>query len=96
MASTKEVLINTKIGGFHLKESAIRLFRMKTGVEFEYSSEFRGHPVLIAMFKKYGQRIADQKFCNLRIVGVPADIDMAIWQTDSGTELVFDLNHTWY
>lgn len=93
-----QIVINTRHGGFGLSDEALELYQAfcrDAQVEPEqYGSEIpRDSDQLVSVVKVLGERAAD-KYCRLKIVTIPDDVEWTICEYD-GREWVAEAHRTW-
>jgi hypothetical protein len=91
----RRIAICKQHGGFGISEQAMELYKTRAGITKEiYDREIpRDDPILIQIIRELGDD-ADTRFCTLKVVEIPADVD---WQIDEydGLEWVAEKHRTW-
>ena len=99
----REILVNTKFGGFHLSDKVKALYKEATKhverPQYWYidSDIRRDDPVLLKIIKEVGLDNASGTFCCLGIVEIPDDVPEDGWiiQDYDGSEWVAEKHRTW-
>ena len=94
----RRIAICKKHGGFGLSELAQARYKELAGVDTHdtqwYDREIpRDDPYLIQTIRELGEA-ADSRFCTLKIVEIPADVEWEIGEYD-GLEWVAEKHRTW-
>jgi hypothetical protein len=94
----RRIAINTQHGGFGLSEAAQLRYKELAGID-QYVEDWydrdipRDDPYLIQSIRELGDA-ANSRFCVLKIVEIPADVDWEIGEYD-GREWVAERHRTW-
>jgi len=92
----RRIAINKQHGGFGLSEAAETRYKELAGItdpDF-YTREIpRDDPILIRVISELGDE-ANNRFCTLKIVEIPADVEWEIGEYD-GLEWVAEKHRTW-
>ena len=91
-----KVVINSCHGGFGLSEAAQARYKELAGITDSnwYDRDIaRDDPYLIQVINELGEQ-ANNRFCTLKIVEVPADVEWTIEEYD-GLEWVAEKHRTW-
>jgi hypothetical protein len=99
----REILVNTKFGGFHLSDEVKALYKEATkhverAQNFYIDSDVRrDDPVLLKIVKQVGLGNAGGTFCCLGIVEIPDDVPEDGWIIEDydGSEWVAEKHRTW-
>ena len=94
----RRIAINKQHGGFGLSEDGQRRYKELAGIDQEDTNWYdrtipRDDPYLIQTIRELGDA-ASSRFCTLKIVEVPADVDWEIGEYD-GLEWVAERHRTW-
>jgi len=92
----RRVVINTQHGGFGLSKAAEDRYKELAGItdpDFYDRHIARDDPFLIRVLEELGEA-ANNRFCTLKIVEIPADVQWEIGEYD-GLEWVAEKHRTW-
>ena len=92
----RRVVINTQHGGFGLSKLAEDRYKELAGItdpDFYDRHISRDDPFLIRVIDELGEE-ANNRFCTLKIVEIPADVEWEIGEYD-GLEWVAEKHRTW-
>lgn len=92
----RRIAICKQHGGFGLSAKAESLYKERAGITDDnfYSRDVqRDDPYLIQVIQELGEE-ANSRFCTLKIVEVPADVEWEIEEYD-GLEWVAEKHRTW-
>lgn len=87
----KPILINTYYGGFGLSKVALKMYKEKTGKEYDHDN--REDPVIIEVVKLLGKK-ANGSCSHLGICEIPEDVSYIIQEYD-GSERVVEKHRSW-
>lgn len=92
----RRIAICKQHGGFGISEEAEALYKERAGITdpgFYHRDVARDDPYLIQVIQELGEK-ANTRFCTLKIVEVPADVEWEIAEYD-GLEWVAEKHRTW-
>jgi hypothetical protein len=94
----RRIAINKQHGGFGLSEAAQARYKELAGVDQNEKDWYdryipRDDPYLIQTIRELGEN-ANSRFCTLKIVEVPADVEWEIGEYD-GREWVAEKHRIW-
>jgi hypothetical protein len=94
----RRVAINKQHGGFGLSEAAQARYKELAGIDQHIENWYdrdipRDDPYLIKVIAELGEA-ANSRFCTLKIVEIPADVEWEIGEYD-GLEWVAEKHRTW-
>ncbi len=89
-----KVVINTSIGGFSLSKAAFKFMGIKWDGYGFCSSYARHFPKVVECVESLGQKAAG-KYCYLKIVEIPDNIEYEIHAADDGTEYIAEKHRKW-